>query len=70
MREYEVNFIAETKSGDVLYIFGTTFSDDSLHFQGPRSADNKIVFAATFKVIAGQLAPIWDTQKHKQKKYG
>ncbi len=58
LREYEVNFIAETKSGDVISILGTTLSDDSFHFQGLRSADKKVVFAATFKVSAGQSAPL------------
>lgn len=55
--EYEVNFIAETKSGDLISILGTTLSNDSFQFQGLRSADNKTVFAATLKVSAGHLAP-------------
>lgn len=57
LREYEVNFIAETKSGDLISILGTTLSDDSFQFQGLRTSDNKTVFAATLKVSAGQSAP-------------
>lgn len=57
LREYEVNFIAETKSGDLISILGTTLSDDSFLFQGLRSADKKIVFAAILKVSAEQLPP-------------
>lgn len=50
--EYEVNFIAETKSGDVITIFGGALTEDRFQFQGVRTSDQKIVFAATMKVSA------------------
>ena len=57
LQEYEVNFIAETKSGDVIDIFGGALSEDRFQFQGVRTSDGKIVFAATMKASAGQLSP-------------
>jgi medium-chain acyl-[acyl-carrier-protein] hydrolase len=57
LREYEVNFIAETKSGDVITILSGELSPDRFLFQGFRAKDNKTVFAATFTVGAGQLSP-------------
>lgn len=57
LKEYEVNFIAETKSGDHIKIFSGKTSDDRFQFQGLRSGDNKIVFTAATTVIAGQLPP-------------
>lgn len=52
LQEYEVNFIAETKSGDVILIFGGALAEDRFQFQGVRTSDQKIVFAATMKVSA------------------
>lgn len=52
LNEYEVNFIAETKSGDVISIMGGTTAEQCFKFHGVRSSDKKIVFAATMKVIA------------------
>lgn len=52
--EYEVNFIAETKSQDVITIFKKEVSAEFFQFQGVRSLDNKIVFAATMKVESQQ----------------
>jgi hypothetical protein len=57
LQEYEVNFIAETKSGDVITIFGGALTEDRFQFQGVRTSDQKIVFAATMKVSAEQLSP-------------
>lgn len=57
LQEYEINFIAETKSGDVIDIFGGALSDDRFQFQGVRTSDGKTVFAATMKASAGQLSP-------------
>lgn len=57
LQEYEVNFIAETRSNDTVLIQGGTLSDDKFQFQGVRVQDNKIVFAATLKVSAEQLVP-------------
>jgi medium-chain acyl-[acyl-carrier-protein] hydrolase len=50
LKEYEVNFIAETKLGDVITVFGGKIDDDKFQFQGLRSSDQKVVFAATMKV--------------------
>lgn len=52
LQEYEVNFIAETKAGDVILIFGGALAEDRFQFQGVRTSDQKIVFAATMKVSA------------------
>jgi medium-chain acyl-[acyl-carrier-protein] hydrolase len=57
VKEYEVNFIAETKSGDEIKIFSSKLSDDRFQFQGQRLSDKKICFAATLKVSAQQLSP-------------
>lgn len=57
LEEYEVNFIAETRSGDLIKIFSGTTSEDIFQFQGVRTRDNKIVFSATLKVRAQQLSP-------------
>jgi acyl-ACP thioesterase len=57
LNEYDVNFIAETRSDDVISILGATLSDDRFQFQGLRKSDNKIVFAAVLKVSAGHLVP-------------
>lgn len=57
LREYEVNFLAETKSGDAISIWSGELSDDKFQFQGARGSDGKIMFAATMKVSAKQLLP-------------
>jgi len=57
LHEYEVNFIAETKSGDTIGIFSGELAADKFQFQGIRSGDCKVVFAATMKVSARQLVP-------------
>lgn len=57
LQEYEVNFIAETKSGDTITILGVELAPDKFQFQGIRSSDSKIMFAATMKVSAKQLVP-------------
>jgi medium-chain acyl-[acyl-carrier-protein] hydrolase len=58
LNEYEVNFLSETRAGDVISILSGETSDDRFQFQGVRLSDNKNVFAATMKVSAGQLAPL------------
>lgn len=57
LQEYEVNFIAETKSGDTITILGVELTPDKFQFQGIRSSDSKIMFAAAMKVSAKQLVP-------------
>jgi medium-chain acyl-[acyl-carrier-protein] hydrolase len=57
LQEYEVNFIAETKSGDAIAILGAELGPDKFQFQGIRGSDSKIMFAATMKVSAKQLVP-------------
>lgn len=57
LKEYEVNFIAETKSNDTIVIYGGALSEDKFQFQGFRTQDQKVVFAATLKVTALQLPP-------------
>ncbi len=52
LNEYEVNFIAETRSGDVISIHSGPIADDKFQFQGVRISDGKVVFAATMKVSA------------------
>lgn len=56
LNEYEVNFLAENKIGDVVNVQGaTTALQDGLstltHFQGLRGADRKPVFTATLRVF-------------------
>lgn len=55
LNEYEVNFIAETKAGDTISIFMAETGPDTFQFQGARSGDGKIMFAATMKVSAKQF---------------
>lgn len=57
LKEYEINFLNETKSGDTIKVFGGQVSDERFQFQGYRSVDNKPVFVATLKVNARQLVP-------------
>lgn len=50
LHEYEVNFLAETKSGDRITI--QRYRDESafVQFQGLRKADGKVVFSARMRV--------------------
>ena len=57
LQEYEVNFIAETKAGDVIDIFRGALSEDRFQFKGVRTSDGKTVFAATMKAFASQMSP-------------
>lgn len=57
LREYEVNFLAETKSGDTIVISSGEAASDKIQFQGTRSSDGKIMFAASMKVTAKQSSP-------------
>ncbi|WPU64123.1 acyl-[acyl-carrier-protein] thioesterase [Peredibacter starrii] len=50
LKEYEVNFIAETMSNDTIVIYGGALSEDKFQFQGFRTQDQKVVFSATLKV--------------------
>lgn len=50
LKEYEVNFIAETMSNDTIVILGGALSEEKFQFQGLRTEDQKIVFSATLKV--------------------
>lgn len=55
IHEYEVNFLAETKSGDVVTVQGTNISPmlaatTLTQFRGIRSSDGKPVFNAQIKV--------------------
>lgn len=56
--EYEVNFIAETKSQDVIIISRKEITENYHYFQGTREQDRKIVFAATMKVQSQQMSPV------------
>lgn len=56
LREYEVNFMAETKLGDLVQVQKTptdlaTGSESFIHFQGLREADQKPVFTASMRVL-------------------
>lgn len=58
LHEYEINFLAETRKGDLITIQAPasqtpTGSGDSL-FQGWRAADGKVVFTARLKVTHAQ----------------
>ena len=57
LQEYEVNFIAETKLGDLITICSASLQEDKFLYQGIRASDQKTVFAATLKVSAQQLSP-------------
>lgn len=52
LKEYEVNFIAETKLGDTVSIFCAQTEASKFQFQGVRNVDEKVVFAATLTVSA------------------
>lgn len=52
LKEYEVNFIAETKLGDTISILCAQIAEDKFQFQGVRNFDQKVVFAATLTVSA------------------
>lgn len=52
LKEYEINFIAETKLGDTISIFCAQTETLKYQFQGVRNSDQKIVFAATLTVSA------------------
>lgn len=58
LEEYEVNFISETKSGDLITIYGGALAEDRFQFQGVRLSDSKTVFAAIMKVSAQQSSPL------------
>ena len=49
LNEFEVNFLAETKSEDHLTIFGGELEHNKISFQGVRKADQKAVFDASLK---------------------
>ena len=58
LKEYEVNFLAETKSQDVISVLQTSQDIPAEHlvitqFQGIRQSDNKPVFSAQMKVQLG-----------------
>lgn len=53
--DYEVNFLAETKSGDVITIMGGELKEGEIQFQGVRKTDQKVMFAADLKVHARQI---------------
>lgn len=49
LHEYEVNFLAETKSGDEIALQRATAGGEWSQFQGLREADAKIVFVARLR---------------------
>lgn len=57
LTEYEVNFVAETMSGDTIEIQRAPLSEQEFLFQGRRSEDQKMAFVAKLKVSAQQLPP-------------
>lgn len=57
LRDYEVNFLSETKAGDKIRIFGGRLGDDRFQFRGVLSADAKVAFVATVKVSAEHSPP-------------
>ncbi|MCM2281646.1 MAG: thioesterase [Bdellovibrionaceae bacterium] len=62
LHAYDVNFIAETKSGDVIEIQAHPIDSaraDRQHFQfqGVREGDRKVVFAARFEAAERQSSP-------------
>jgi medium-chain acyl-[acyl-carrier-protein] hydrolase len=71
LHEYEVNFLAETKSGDLISIFKSVteegFASTSpqwVQFQGWRAMDQKFVFCARLLVSAlSQSPPIASTRE-------
>jgi acyl-ACP thioesterase len=57
LKSYEVNFLAETKSGDVVKVQrgmhdAQNGNESVIHFQGLRVADSKPVFTALLHVLA------------------
>lgn len=56
LKEYEVNFLAESKIGDVIKLqkfennSEDILADQIVHFQGLRATDNKFVFTAKLKI--------------------
>lgn len=61
MKSYEVNFLAETKSGDVVKIQkgvndAQNGNESVIQFQGLRTADSKPVFTALMRVLASSNA--------------
>jgi acyl-ACP thioesterase len=53
IKEYEVNFLAETKLGDIITIqkiYNKSDSINTIQFQGLRESDKKIVFASIIKL--------------------
>ncbi len=58
IKEYEVNFTAETKKGDVIEVFQAVLAENHLQFVGVRKADGKNVFLVNIIISARQLAPL------------
>ena len=52
LKEYEVNFLAETMAEDHVTIFGGALSEEKFQFQGYRPKDKKVVFSATLSVVS------------------
>jgi medium-chain acyl-[acyl-carrier-protein] hydrolase len=54
LKEYEVNFIAETKAGDVITIqearANADVSNGQVFFQGFREADSKVTFTVRMRI--------------------
>ena len=46
LTDYEINFLAETKQGEEISIYGGEIEPDKFQFQGFRARDQKVVFAA------------------------
>ncbi|RBP04147.1 acyl-ACP thioesterase [Roseiarcus fermentans] len=59
VRDYEVNFLAETSVGDAVSVEwdgGGAAATDALRFQGRREADGRVVFAARLQVVPATAA--------------
>lgn len=49
LHEYEINFLAETKKGDVVTLQQSEEGGEIVQFQGLRKSDGKVVFSARMK---------------------
>ena len=50
LKQYEINFIAETKSGDVVHIQEAPSSSGTVFFQGLRESDSKVAFTVRMHI--------------------
>lgn len=59
LREYEVNFLLETKRDDQIGIKRTTLDENRTHFQGVRESDEKVVFTALLRHSSLITRQLW-----------